>query len=136
MGQNATSPLNPDPAWGEAICRELRENEFNGRVGQELRSETEDVRVWTIRLAPGERVAFHRHQLKYFWMAMTPGRSRSRFWTGETRETGYRAGDVRHFDYGPGDFMIHDLENIGDTELVFVTVELKGGANPPLPVAP
>lgn len=134
MEQDAVTPLNPDPAWGEAICRELRDNALNGRVGQELRSETEDVRVWTIRLAPGERVGFHRHQLRYFWMALTPGRSRSRFANGETRETGYEGGDVRHFDYGPGAFMIHDLENIGHTELVFVTVEMKRGPNPPLPV--
>jgi quercetin dioxygenase-like cupin family protein len=130
MHKEQSSPAE----WGEELSRELRENEFNGRVGQHLRSETDEVRVWTIRLAPGERVAFHRHQLRYFWMALTPGRSRSRFWTGETRETDYREGDVRHFDYGAGEFMIHDLENIGDTELLFVTVEMKGGPNPPLPI--
>lgn len=135
MEGTATSPLTPDPAWGGEIWKDLRENEFNGRVGQQLRSETDDVRVWTIRLAPGERMGFHRHQLRYFWMAMTPGRSRSRFGTGETRETEYREGEVRHFDYGKGEFMIHDLENIGDTELAFVTVELKRGPNQPLPVA-
>ena len=134
MEAAATLPVSPDPAWGEDICRELHENAFNGRVGQALLSETEDVRVWTIRLAPGERVGFHRHQLKYFWTALTPGSSRSRFSTGETRETAYQAGDVRHFDFGPGEFMIHDLENIGPTDLVFVTVEMKRCANPPLPV--
>jgi quercetin dioxygenase-like cupin family protein len=135
MTANPDSPApRPDPAWGPEIAAELEANWHNGRVGRELRSETDDFRVWTIRLAPGERVAFHRHQLKYFWMALAAGRSRSRFWTGETRETEYREGDVRHFDYGAGEFMIHDLENIGDTELSFVTVEFKHGPNPPLPI--
>jgi Sodium:solute symporter family len=36
--------------------------------------------------------------------------------------------------FGPGEFMIHDLENIGDTVLVFTTVEFLASANPPLSV--
>jgi quercetin dioxygenase-like cupin family protein len=133
LGAQATS-ITPSPEWDESLRQELLRNQFNGRVGQDLLSDTEDVRVWTIRLRPGERVGFHRHQLRYFWLAMAAGRSRSHFASGEARETEYRPGDIRHFDYGQGEFMIHDLENIGDTELVFVTVELKKGANPPLPV--
>ena len=45
--------------------RESRHN--NGCVGTELLSETDQVRVWIIRLRPGERVGFHRHVLNYFW---------------------------------------------------------------------
>jgi hypothetical protein len=37
---------------------------------------------------------------------------------------------------GPGERMVHDLENIGSTVLAFTTVELKlGSANAPLPLA-
>jgi hypothetical protein len=35
-------------------------------------------RVWIIRLAPGERVGFHRHALDYFWTCVTGGFIRSR----------------------------------------------------------
>ena len=36
--------------------------QLNGRVGTRLLSETDRVRVWEIRLAPGERIGFHRHR--------------------------------------------------------------------------
>lgn len=42
-----------------------------------LLSETDRVRVWEIRVAPGERIGFHRHVLDYFWAAVTPGRAQS-----------------------------------------------------------
>ena len=47
----------------------------------------------------------------------------------------YAAGDTQHHRYGPGEFMIHDLENIGETELVFATVEFLDSANAPLPLS-
>jgi quercetin dioxygenase-like cupin family protein len=120
--------------WSEALKAELRAQLSNGRVGQRLVSETDRVRVWSIRLAPGERFGFHRHQLDYFWTAVSPGRSRSNLITGEVIETEYDPGSTRHFAFGPGDFMVHDLTNTGETELVFTTVEFKGGANQPLPL--
>lgn len=51
------------------------------------------------------------------------------------REVAYRAGDTQHHRYGPGEWMIHDLENTGETELDFVTVEFLDSANAPLAVA-
>ena len=33
-----------------------------------------------------------------------------------------------------GEYKIHDLENIGDTDLLFSTVEFKDSANAPLPI--
>ena len=107
----------------------------NGMVGQRLLSETEAVRVWRIDLKPGERVAFHTHVLNYFWTALSAGRSRSTLADGKRIETSYELGTTKHFTYGLGERMIHDLENIGDTDLSFTTVELKlGSANAPLPL--
>lgn len=106
----------------------------NGRVGHVLVSETERVRVWSIRLAPGERIGFHRHVLDYFWTALTRGRARSHINGGPPRETVYSPGDTQHHHYELSQSMIHDLENIGDTELIFTTVEFIDSANKPLPV--
>ena len=107
----------------------------NGIVGQRLLSETEAVRVWRIDLKPGERVPFHTHVLNYFWTALSAGRSRSTLADGKSIETSYELGTTKHFTYGLGERMIHDLENIGDTDLSFTTVELKqGSANAPLPL--
>ncbi|WP_262299431.1 hypothetical protein [Microvirga sesbaniae] len=49
-------------------------------------------------------------------------------------EATYVAGQTSHLTYRPGEFKVHDLENIGDTELIFTTVEFLDGANPPLPL--
>ena len=107
----------------------------HGMVGQRLLSETDAVRVWRIELQPGERVAFHTHVLNYFWTALSSGRSRSAMGDGRVVETAYELGTTKHFTYGPGEYMVHDLENIGDTTLAFTTVELKlGSANAPLPL--
>jgi len=107
----------------------------NGLVGQRLLSETEALRVWRIDLKPGERVPFHTHVLNYFWTALSAGRSRSTLPDGKSIETSYELGTTKHFTYGLGERMIHDLENIGDADLSFTTVELKlGSANAPLPL--
>ena len=64
-------------AWPGSIREAFEANQLNGRIGTRLLSETARVRVWEIRLAPGERIGFHRHVLDYFWTAITPGRARS-----------------------------------------------------------
>jgi quercetin dioxygenase-like cupin family protein len=123
-------------AWPQAIAQEFaREREKpNGCVGTELLSETDRVRVWIIRLKPGERVGFHRHVLDYFWTAVTPGRGRQHLQDGSTVEHSYRAGETRHETYGPGEFKVHDLENIGDADMIFNTIEFLDSANKPLAV--
>ena len=120
--------------WSPALRQELAAARLNGRVGQRLVSQTERVRVWSIALKPGERLGFHTHVLDYFWTAVTPGRGRSHNQTGAMSEMEYQAGDTKHLSFGPGEFMIHDLENIGSTDLLFTTVEFLDSRNRPLPV--
>jgi predicted anti-sigma-YlaC factor YlaD len=90
----------------------------DGRVGNELLSETDRVRVWAIALKPGHRLGFHTHVLDYFWTSVTGGHGRSHFSDGRVSDT--------------AEFMVHDLENIGDTELLFTTVEFLDSPNAPL----
>ncbi len=123
-----------DSAWPPWVREEFDQNQMNGCVGTQLLSEDGRVRVWDIRLQPGERIGFHRHVLDYFWTAVTPGRARSHQADGSTVETDYFAGETRHESYGAGEHKIHDLENTGDSELVFTTVEFLDSANAPLPV--
>jgi hypothetical protein len=120
--------------WPQWLQDDLARAGQNGCVGTELVSEDEKVRVWTIRLKPGERIGFHKHVLDYFWTALTRGRARSNHEDGSTYETEYYAGETQHARYAPGEYKIHDLENIGDTELLFSTVEFKDSANAPLSV--
>lgn len=122
------------PDWTDALRKELKINAFNGRVGSVLASQTESIRVWHLSLQPGERIGFHRHVNDYFWTAVTPGRAKSRHSSGEVKLVQYHAGDTRHFRFAKGEYLLHDLENVGDTLLSFVTVEFIGGENTPLPI--
>lgn len=132
MAQDVSTPgLRPNPEWPAAIQEDFLRNQENGCVGQILVSESERVRVWSLKLAPGERVSFHRHVLDYFWTALSDGKSRSHYSDGKVLDTQYRAGDTKHFSFGEGEFIYHDLENIGDTEISFTTVEFLQSANKP-----
>jgi len=129
-----TSDTADKAAWPAAIAAELereRQNP-NGCVGNALVSENERVRVWTIRLAPGQRWGFHRHVLDYFWTCVTGGRGRQHVHDGSTVEYTYQPGETRHETYAVGQYKVHDLENIGDREMVFLTVEFLNSANQPL----
>jgi len=120
--------------WPQWLRDEFEKNQKNGCVGTCLLSEDDRVRVWVIRLKPGERIGFHRHQLDYFWTAITDGRARSHQQDGSTIETEYFPGETRHESYRTGEFKIHDLENTGSGELVFTTVEFLQSDNPPLAI--
>jgi len=120
-------------AWPPGLAAEFeREGQNNNPcVGGTLVSENERVRVWMIRLAPGERFGFHRHVLDYFWTCVTGGRGRQHVNDGKTVEYSYAPGETRHETYAAGQFKVHDLENIGDKEMVFMTVEFLDSANKP-----
>ncbi|MGX5668947.1 hypothetical protein ACWKW9_23550 [Rhizobium daejeonense] len=125
---------SPPGDMEKALAEEFTANAGNGRVGSKLVSETDRVRVWSLTLKPSERIGFHTHVLDYFWTAVTGGAARSHYGDGRVAETTYQAGDTKHFTFGRGEFMTHDLENIGQTDLVFTTVEFKDSANAPLVV--
>ncbi|ANY83307.1 hypothetical protein BB934_33310 (plasmid) [Microvirga ossetica] len=127
--------LEPSAKWSAALQDEFTRNQFNPCIGTRLLSQDSRVRVWEVRLKPSERLGFHRHVLDYFWVATTPGKARSNQQDGSVVEAIYAAGQTCHLIYGPGQFKVHDLENIGDSEFVFTTVEFPDSANPPLPLS-
>lgn len=120
--------------WPDWLRKEFTERANDGEVGSRLLSEDSRVRVWEIRLAPGERWHAHRHVLDYFWTAISAGRSRQHTHDGTTREVSYQAGETRHFHFAAGEFLLHDIENIGETELIFTTVEHLDSTNSALPI--
>lgn len=131
-------PISDNPAdfahWPAGLEAEMRASVGNGCVGTTLVSETDRVRVWHLALAPGARLPFHRHVNPYFWTALTEGRARAYHSDGSVAEVDYYPGMTRHYHYGPDEFMLHTLENIGQTELRYTTVEFLDGTNPPLTV--
>lgn len=120
--------------WEAWRIAELEQDQFNGRVGMELVSETDRVRVWSIDLPPGGRLPFHRHVLDYFWTCLSGGRARHHYGDGRIAEIDNHRGETKHFEFKSGEFFVHDVENIGDTNLAFTTVEFMNSANRPLVV--
>jgi quercetin dioxygenase-like cupin family protein len=120
--------------WPADIAAEFERESKNPNpcVGSTLLSENERTRVWIIRLAAGERIGFHRHVLDYFWTSVSGGRARQHVHDGTTIEYTYQPGETRHESYGKGEFKVHDLENLSDREMIFMTVEFKDSANKPM----
>jgi beta-alanine degradation protein BauB len=133
MLEKSTDNADRSP-WPAAITAEFEREKLNnnGCVGSTLLSESDKVRVWIIRLSAGQRIGFHRHVLDYFWTSVSGGRGRQHLMDGTTVEYSYQPGETRHETYGLGEYKVHDLENLGDKEMVFMTIEFLDSANRPL----
>jgi hypothetical protein len=120
--------------WSGKLCEELARARNNPIVGSKLVSVSNRVRVWHIELQPGERLPFHCHVLDYFWTATSAGLARTRQTDGRYSDGYCKAGDTEHIHIKRGDFIIHELQNVGDTVLSFVTVEFLQSENEPMPL--
>jgi oxalate decarboxylase/phosphoglucose isomerase-like protein (cupin superfamily) len=96
----------------------------NLEVGTRLWFQNDRITVWEVNLAPGERGPFHAHTRRYFWTVVEPGTGRQRSPDGTVKVRRYEVGDTQYAEPSPADPLIHDLENVGETTLRFVTVEL------------
>ena len=120
--------------WPQSLRDEYMRNRYRGEVGNILVSETDRVRVWHLTLPPGGWLTFHRHVLDYFWTTPSTGVARGYYEDGRIVDVHHRPGETRHFNHGKDEYFVHAIENVGDTELLFVTVEFLQGDNPPIPI--
>ncbi len=125
---------DPMAAWPRHVREGIEAGRSNGCVGSQLLSETAKIRVWHLHIPAGGWFPFHRHVLDYFWTSLSHGRTRNYFEGGRVSEATITPGLTQHKEFGPGDYMLHAVENIGDTDLDYTTVEFLGGANEPLPI--
>jgi hypothetical protein len=104
---------------------ELATAPSNHEIGTSLLLENDHVRVFEVRLEPGERGPFHIHDKPYFWTVVDAGRGLQRFPDGTSVAHQYAVGETAYTAQSADQPLIHDLENVGETTLRFVTVELK-----------
>jgi hypothetical protein len=109
----------------EPFADELLAAGTNHEIGTTLWFENDHIRVYESRLEPGQRAAFHVHDKVYFWTVVDGGRGLQRSPDGTWTTRDYEVGDTAYLVQSPENLLIHDLENIGETMLRFVTVELK-----------
>jgi len=108
----------------EAFAEELAGARLNREIGTSLWFANDHIRVFEVRLEPGERGPFHVHDRTYFWTVVEPGRGLQRSDDGTFVVRDYPLGETRYLEPTDTAPLVHDLENVGDTVLRFVTVEL------------
>jgi oxalate decarboxylase/phosphoglucose isomerase-like protein (cupin superfamily) len=109
----------------DEFAEELAVAAQNRELGTRVVFENDVIQVWEVRLEPGERGAFHIHDQTYFWTVVDPGRGLQRLVDGTLVIRDYSLGETRFLEQSADNALIHDLENVGDTTLRFVTVALK-----------
>lgn len=131
MEQATTDPIVESGHFDVAdYAQELERAPHNHQLGTSLWFANDRIRVFEVRLPPGERGPFHIHDKTYFWTVVGAGRGRQRLADGTYVVRDYRLGETKYLVHSADDALIHDLENVGTTELRFVTVELLDGSAP------
>ncbi len=99
------------------------------RVGSKLLFENDRVRVWELRLAPGEREALHEHKHDYLMIQIEGDRVAGEFepdsggpWGGESYVEGEVANGVVLYAGRGGKERAH---NVGEKPFYEIIVELK-----------
>jgi quercetin dioxygenase-like cupin family protein len=93
-----------------------------GAIGTSIVFENEHVRVWEVRLEPGQVQSWHQHEHPYLIVAIETADNHMEFLDGsEPRSMHETAGRVVYRDAGK----VHKLTNVGETRYVNRLIELK-----------
>jgi hypothetical protein len=93
-----------------------------GEIGTSVLFENEVVRVWEVRLEPGETQAWHKHHHPYLVVGIETADNRMDFLDGSpARHMHEASGHVVYRDAGK----VHMLTNEGTTRYVNRLIELK-----------
>jgi quercetin dioxygenase-like cupin family protein len=125
MNSSPIAFLNPTFPFAQHFSMNtLNRREISQDVGTRLLFENDRVRVWDLRLAPGESTGLHRHTTDFLYVVIGDGTLQTVFPDG-TREPprDMRDGDVRFRDVA--DETVHAAANVGDSPWRNIVVELK-----------
>lgn len=136
LGQVHTPTTPPTPArrgvtvatdrhgWSGEVAAEFDAPVIPTKVGTTLLGRVANAKVWMLRLSPGERFPTHQHRHSYLWLATSSGRASQHVAGGDTQVVDYTVGDHELTNVPVGTTFDHDLVNLGNDDLTFITVEL------------
>ncbi len=102
----------------------MNDRPISDDVGTTLLFENERVRVWDLRLEPGQASGLHRHSTDFLYVVIGDGRLQTAFLDGSADPArDMQDGDVR-FRVVDGE-SIHEAVNAGDAPWRNIVVELK-----------
>jgi hypothetical protein len=107
-----------------ALQDEIRAAGTNFRVATDVVLETDEIRIWDFALPPGYRHPFHCHRTNYCWICTAAGTAVERLPDGRRFVQRVRLGEVDYLAASKSNPLIHDIENVGNSTLRFVTIEL------------
>ena len=94
------------------------------KVGTKLLFENDRVRVWDLRLQPGQSTGLHRHESDYFYVVIGDGVLQGNYADGSNKPVQELSdGEVRFREIDGED--IHEAVNVGDGPWRNIVVELK-----------
>ena len=96
----------------------------SSEVGNKLLFENDRVRVWDLRLEPGESTGLHRHATDYLYVVIGGGTLQGVDADGNEKPVQKMADGEVHFRKIDGED-IHEAINIGETRWRNIVVELK-----------
>ncbi len=111
--------------WDHETLATLQKGNYTTQVGEQLIFENADLKVWTIKLLANSSLPFHKHTTNYNWTAMTDGSAISHYQTGRIIQLSYTKGDLSYYDHDTKGSFVHNLKNIGNKPLEFITIEYK-----------
>ena len=97
----AATILSEDTFDRSEYAAELDAAPGNLDVGTRLWLENDRIRVWEVRLQPGERGPFHAHTRRYFWTVVDGGIARQRAADGTMITREYHVGDTNYSEHSP-----------------------------------
>ena len=102
-----------------------------GGIATKVLMENDRVRIWEMRLAPGEESALHRHDLDYIMIQVAGDKMAARFEPDSAGEYGGNGVDYIEGDIAPGNVLYarrggkEVAVNVGREEFYEIVVELK-----------
>jgi len=120
--------LNPKgnfDSWCEGLLKEIEVGDFSEAVGKVL-YEDKYIKLWEIQLRPSERIPFRRHRNNYSCTSFADGLLVSRNIDGQIVLVRIKKGAAIFWET-KGEESIHDLENVGETDVKITVLEEKLG---------
>ncbi|MBT8183977.1 MAG: hypothetical protein KJP01_06160 [Gramella sp.] len=110
--------------WESSKIRELKQQQYQEGLGQNILFENDLILVSELVLYPGERLPFRKLNRNFTLVSMTDGLAISRSGCGNVSLIVIAKGDQRFCNF-EGKNVLKDLENIGERMLFFYIMEYK-----------
>ncbi len=127
------NPAHDFTQWEDKYVRELHLLEFSESLGNAVLFEDNTIRLWNLKLDVGERIPFVKNNKNYSWISETDALLKSRSGNGRVSLIRVNKGDTKYFENSGKDY-INDLENLGETVVLFKVLEYKQGFHDLLPL--